>query len=92
MIGIGRLATTRMNGYDGQGRRPEGGVKMDESIRVTPDEARKKATSQSALLVCAYDDDEKCKMVHLDGAIFLTEFKSKAPSLPKNREIIFYCA
>jgi hypothetical protein len=45
-----------------------------------------------SLLVCGYDDDEKFKLVHLEGAISLAEFQSKLPSLDKNHEIIFYCA
>jgi len=65
---------------------------MAEPIRISPEEARQKVTSGSALLVCAYEDDEKCKRVNLEGAIFLTEFRSKLPSLPKDQELIFYCA
>ena len=65
---------------------------MAEAIRISPEEVREKITAGSALLVCAYEDDEKCKMVNLEGAIFLTEFRSKLPSLPKDQELIFYCA
>jgi hypothetical protein len=65
---------------------------MAEPIRISPEEVRGKVTSGSALLVCAYEDDEKCKKVNLEGAIFLTEFRSKLPRLPKDQELIFYCA
>jgi hypothetical protein len=65
---------------------------MAETIRISPEEARKKITAGSALLVCAYEDDEKCKRVNLEGAIFLMEFRSKLPRLPKDKELIFYCA
>jgi len=65
---------------------------MKEPIRIFPKEARQKTNHESALLVCAYDDEEKFKQVHLKGAISLTEFKSKLSSLPKEKEIIFYCA
>ncbi|MFQ6078030.1 MAG: rhodanese-like domain-containing protein [Thermodesulfobacteriota bacterium] len=65
---------------------------MAEPIRISPEEVRRKVTSGSALLVCAYDDDEKCKMLHLEGAISLTEFKCELSALPKDQEIIFYCA
>ena len=65
---------------------------MSEPIRISSHEARQKAISDSALLVCAYDDDDKFKSNHLDGAISLSEFKSKLPSLAKEQEIIFYCA
>lgn len=64
---------------------------MQEPVRISPQEARQKTTSGSALLVCAYDNEEKCSNNHLQGAIFLSEFQSRLPSLPKDQEIIFYC-
>ena len=48
--------------------------------------------SNSAMLVCAYDSEEKFEQNHLKGAIPLVEFESQVDSLPKDREIIFYCA
>jgi rhodanese-related sulfurtransferase len=45
-----------------------------------------------ALLVCAYDDDEKWRKNRLDGAIPLADFRAREASLPKDQEIIFYCA
>lgn len=65
---------------------------MSEPIRISPHDARQKATSGGALLVCAYDDDDKFKSNYLEGAISYSEFKSKLPSLAKDQEIIFYCA
>jgi hypothetical protein len=65
---------------------------MAEPTRIPPEKGRQRVTLGSSLLVCAYEDEEKCKQVHLEGAIFLTEFKSKRHSLPKDQEIIFYCA
>jgi rhodanese-related sulfurtransferase len=61
-------------------------------IRITPEETFQKLRAGKALLVCAYDSDEKFRNMHLDGAISLAEFKEKLPSLPKNQEIVFYCA
>ena len=61
-------------------------------IRITPEEAFQKLRAGKALLVCAYDSDEQFKNLHLDGAISLAEFQEKLPSLPKNQEIVFYCA
>jgi rhodanese-related sulfurtransferase len=64
---------------------------MAERIRV--DEARRHLqASPSALLVCAYDSDEKCRQYWLDGAVTLSDFRARERSLPKDREIIFYCA
>jgi hypothetical protein len=66
--------------------------RMAEPRRVTPEEIYQRVKSGVALLVCAYDDDSKFKRMQLQGAISLNEFKSKLPSLTKDREIIFYCA
>ena len=65
---------------------------MTEPLRISAEEVRQDVTSGAALLVCAYDDEEKFKNLHLEGAISLAEFKSKRPSLGKDQEIIFYCA
>jgi hypothetical protein len=65
---------------------------MAEIDRIAVDEARRKAKAGEALLVCAYDDDEKCRKLGLEGAMSLTSFKSRLPSLSKQQEIIFYCA
>jgi hypothetical protein len=60
--------------------------------RIDPGEARRKVTSGQALLVCAYDDEAKCRQIALDGAISLAELGSRLASLPKDTELIFYCA
>jgi hypothetical protein len=59
--------------------------------RISPKEAHDKS-KMGALLVCAYDDDEKCRKLHLEGAISFNDFRSKFPEPPKDREVIFYCA
>jgi rhodanese-related sulfurtransferase len=65
---------------------------MAEPVRLPPEEVREKITSAEALLVCAYDDEDKFRDNHLEGALSLAEFKSELPALPKDKEIIFYCA
>jgi rhodanese-related sulfurtransferase len=60
--------------------------------RISAQQAHAKATSSQALLVCAYDDEAKCRMLNLDGSISFTSFKSRVNSLPKSQEIIFYWA
>jgi rhodanese-related sulfurtransferase len=65
---------------------------MEQIERITVEEARQKVQANQALLVCAYEDEAKCRMVNLDGSISLTSFQSKAGSLPKSQEIIFFCA
>jgi hypothetical protein len=64
---------------------------MNEFMRVSPEQVRRSAAA-GTLLVCAYDNDEKFQKNRLEGAISLTEFKSTGASLPKDHEIVFYCA
>ena len=65
----------------------------DRLDRISVHEAHRHLTADTdALLVCAYDDAEKFHRNHLAGAISLDDFKSREDSIPKNRQIIFYCA
>lgn len=59
--------------------------------RISVIDAQKLVKSGDALLVCSYDDN-RCKGILLEGAILLSAFESKLPSLPKTQPIIFYCA
>lgn len=65
---------------------------MHEPPRVTPAEIYPRVQSGETLLVCAYDNDAKFRQFHLKGAISLAEFQALRPTLPKDREIVFYCA
>jgi rhodanese-related sulfurtransferase len=65
---------------------------MTQPVRISAEETRQRVSEGSALLVCAYDDDEKFKNNHLQGAISLNELKSRLPAMTQNQEIIFYCA
>jgi hypothetical protein len=65
---------------------------MADIERIGVEEAHKKVAGQQALLVCAYDDEAKCRMVNLDGSISLKDFQAGVGSVPKSQEIIFFCA
>jgi hypothetical protein len=65
---------------------------MTEPERISPKELYEKLRTGAAILVCAYEDDEKFKALHLEGAISFNDFRLNLPSLSKNREIAFYCA
>lgn len=65
---------------------------MDELRRVTPQEIYPKVQSGKTLLVCAYEDEAKCRRLRLKGAMSLAELKSRLPNLPQDQEIVFYCA
>ena len=65
---------------------------MPEVERISAEDARRKVQSGQAMLVCAYDDEAKCGTMRLEGALSLREFRGALPSVPKDREIVFYCA
>ncbi len=65
---------------------------MVKAIRITPKETFQKLRAGKAMLVCAYDSDEQFRSLQLQGAISLSEFRAKLSSLPKDQEIVFYCA
>jgi hypothetical protein len=60
--------------------------------RIDVASARQHVREGQALLVCAYEDDAKCRKGRLEGSIPLARFEAVAPTLPKTQEIIFYCA
>jgi hypothetical protein len=61
---------------------------MADIERISVKQARGKA--HQALLVCAYENEAKHRMLNLDGSISLANFRSRLASLPKTQEIIFY--
>jgi hypothetical protein len=65
---------------------------MAEVPRISAEDARQKVQGGQAVLVCAYDDEAKCSSMKLEGAVSLVEFQRAQASLPKDREIILYCA
>jgi hypothetical protein len=65
---------------------------MADVPRTGVEEARRKAAAGEALLVCAYPDEMKCNKMRLQGSMTLPELEARVPSLPRDQEIIFYCA
>jgi hypothetical protein len=65
---------------------------MAPVIRITPEETYKKLQAGKALLVCAYEGEDRFRSLQLAGAISFPEFKAKLPALPQDQEIVFYCA
>ncbi len=60
--------------------------------RISAAESHSRVKAGQSLLVCAYASDDHCKNIHLAGALLPSEFLAKVPTLPKDQEIIFYCA
>lgn len=65
---------------------------MAETARVTVGDARNRVKEGKALFVCAYESEDVCKGMLLEGAMSLAQFRARVPSLDKGQEIIFYCA
>jgi len=62
------------------------------AVRITPQEAYEKVKAGQALLVCGYEEEEKFRAMRLEMAISFAGLQKMLPALPKDREIIFYCA
>jgi hypothetical protein len=67
-------------------------MQKSEVTRISPSEARRRIDTGEAILVCAYDSDEKCEAMHLEGMETLHHFQDRLPIIPKELEVIFYCA
>jgi hypothetical protein len=65
---------------------------MTEPQRITAQEARERAEQGGALLVCAYEDDEKCSKFQLAGSMTMNGLRQRLQDVPGDRELIFYCA
>ena len=65
---------------------------MAKVARITPQEAHALMIAGQALLVCAYEDPARFAENRLDGAISIHEFRARRDTLPRDQEIIFYCA
>ena len=65
---------------------------ITEANRVTVSQVRDRLQGpNSALLVCAYDDEEKCRSMHIPGSVTLSQLNFRLESLPKDQELVFYC-
>src|SRR5688572_18838624 len=61
--------------------------------RISPQEAQELMEARpDTMLVCSYDNHEKCRKNHISGAISFQEFQARADLIPKDRVIVFYCA
>lgn len=63
---------------------------MANAERIDAERAHERVDSGDALLVCAYEDEETCRGFGLEAALTLAELDSR--DLPRDREIIFFCA
>jgi len=60
--------------------------------RISPVELWSRLQARpAALLVCAYDDEEKCAGMAIRGSLSLRALSERLGALPKDQEIVFYC-
>lgn len=64
---------------------------MTKPRSIDPTQARHKVQSGEATLVCAYQDEAKCRRLLLDGAITLGRLRASLEQHSKDDELIFYC-
>ena len=64
----------------------------DTVERISPELTHEHVQSGKAFLACAYDSEEKFRDNHLEGAMSFADFEARKKSIPKDKEIIFYCA
>jgi rhodanese-related sulfurtransferase len=61
-------------------------------LSVTPVEVRDAwARGKDIVLVCAYEDDEKCRSTGIENSLTYHEFVTLLPTFDRTREIIFFC-
>jgi hypothetical protein len=63
---------------------------MADIQRISVQQAHAKTEAKQALLVCAYEDEGKDQRLNLEGSISFASLQSRAASLPKTQDIIFY--
>ena len=56
---------------------------MTEIMRVAPEEIYPRVKSGDSLLVCAYDSEETCRSMQLEGGISLNEFTARDQPTPQ---------
>jgi hypothetical protein len=65
---------------------------MPDAPRIDVTAAHQKVGDGQALLICAYEDEERCHAIRLEGSILMRDLIEQLPWLPREQELIFYCA
>ena len=64
---------------------------IGEANRVTPSWVRERQQGPDpAVLICAYDDEEKCRSIRIPGSITLRELNEQLPSFGRDKILVFY--
>ena len=65
---------------------------MTRAIRISGHDARRAVAENDALLICAYDDREKCGKLGVHGSLAFPDFQQELGGISRDRELIFFCA
>jgi bifunctional DNA-binding transcriptional regulator/antitoxin component of YhaV-PrlF toxin-antitoxin module len=76
---------------EAQGTRGAGG-RGERVERISAGDARRRVAEGRAVLVCAYEDEERCRRLKLERAHTLRELEAGMSTLSRDQEIVFYCA
>jgi hypothetical protein len=64
---------------------------IGEANRVTASWVRERQRgSDPPVLICAYDDLEKCRSIRIPGSITLRELEEQLPAFSRDKELVFY--
>jgi hypothetical protein len=77
---------------EGAGADGKASLGPGEVVRTSAAETRRKVQAGESVLVCAYPETSKYERNKLAGSISMDELEQRAPSLPRDQELIFYCA
>lgn len=65
---------------------------ISEANRVTVSWVRDRLKAPNpALLVCAYDDEQRCRSMRIPGSLTMGELTPRLASLPRDHDLVFYC-
>ena len=65
---------------------------MKKPKGIDPTQAREKVKRGKATLICAYEDEEKCSRMLLDGSISMRQLEATLDERSKDEELLLYCA
>lgn len=66
---------------------------MTTATRIDPKQVHERLSDDAddILLVCAYQDEDKCRENQLGPAITRKELERRLPKLSKDQDLVFYC-
>jgi rhodanese-related sulfurtransferase len=66
-------------------------ISKNEVPRISIQQALAAAESDEGIVICAYDDQQKCEDMRVKNGWTLKELQQKQNDLPKDTRLVFYC-